>query len=102
MGAFFQRKDIAVNLQKKEVKKAEQVIHLTLKEFQILEMLIKHKGRTLSRTDIITELWGDDAIREADNKLDVYISTIRRKLGKEVIMTVKGYGYSISTQEDLI
>ncbi|MDR2415234.1 MAG: winged helix-turn-helix domain-containing protein [Candidatus Peribacteria bacterium] len=71
------------------------IIHLTLKEFQILEFLIKNKGRALSRTDIITELWGDDAIWEADNKLDVYMSTLRRKLDKDIITTVKGFGYTI-------
>ena len=105
-GECFQFGDIIVNLPKKEVKKIykaeEKIIHLTLKEFQILELLIQNKGRTLSRTDIITELRGDDAIREADNKLDVYISTLRRKLNKNIITTMKWYGYCIWTQEDLI
>lgn len=101
-GNFFRFNDIVVDLQKKEVRKTPSitspdknepsvVIHLTLKEFQILELLIKNKGRALSRTDIITELWGDVAIWEADNKLDVYISTLRKKLGKDIITTVKGF-----------
>ena len=94
-GNCFQFGDIVVDLPKKEVKKADSIVHLTLKEFQILELLIQNKGRTLSRTDIITELWGDDAIWEADNKLDVYISTLRRKLTKDLIITMKGYGYCI-------
>jgi DNA-binding response OmpR family regulator len=95
LGAFFNYGEIAVDLLKKEVKKAGTVVHLTLKEFQILELLVQNKGRTLSRTDIITELWGDDAIWEADNKLDVYISTLRRKLDKNLITTIKGFGYLI-------
>jgi DNA-binding response OmpR family regulator len=95
MSSLFQYEDIAVDLQKKEAKKAGKGVHLTLKEFQILELLIQNKGRTLSRTDIITELWGDDAVWESDNKLDVYISTIRKKLHKNIITTVKGYGYCI-------
>ncbi|MDR2541454.1 MAG: winged helix-turn-helix domain-containing protein [Candidatus Peribacteria bacterium] len=82
------------------MKKAGTVIHLTLKEFQILELLIQNKGRTLSRTDIITELWGDDAIWEADNKLDVYISTLRRKLDKNLITTIKGFGYVIGERDE--
>jgi len=65
-------------------------------------LLINNKGTTLSRTDIMTELWGEDAIRESDNKLDVYISTIRRKLDKNLIETVKGFGYTLGTQETLI
>jgi DNA-binding response OmpR family regulator len=104
-GNFFRFHNIVIDLQKKEVKKVSEtdsrqgektnIIHLTLKEFQILEFLIKNKGRALSRTDIITELWGDDAIWEADNKLDVYMSTLRRKLDKDIITTVKGFGYTI-------
>jgi DNA-binding response OmpR family regulator len=100
IGAFFNYGEIAVDLLKKEVKKAGTVIHLTLKEFQILELLIQNKGRTLSRTDIITELWGDDAIWEADNKLDVYISTLRRKLDKNLITTIKGFGYVIGERDE--
>jgi DNA-binding response OmpR family regulator len=67
-GNFFHFHNIIVDLQKKEVKKISTIdskaggetitlVHLTLKEFQILEFLIKNKGRALSRTDIITELW---------------------------------------------
>jgi DNA-binding response OmpR family regulator len=59
-----------------------------LKEFQILELLIRNKT-VVSRTDVITELWGDDSIREADNKLDVYISNLRKKLDKNLIVTMK-------------
>jgi two-component system alkaline phosphatase synthesis response regulator PhoP len=107
-GNFFRSHNIVVDLQKKEVKKVSEtnsgqgaiIIHLTLKEFQILELLIKNKGISLSRTDIITELWGDDAIWEADNKLDVYISTLRRKLDKNIITTVKGFGYTIGGTDD--
>ena len=95
MRNLFQFRDISVDLQKKEIKKADELVHLTLKEFQILELLIRNKGRALSRTDVITELWGDDAIWEADNKLDVYISTIRKKLDKEIITTLKGFGYLV-------
>jgi DNA-binding response OmpR family regulator len=100
LGTFFQFQQITIDLAKKEVKKEKSLIHLTLKEFQILELLIKNKGRALSRTDIITELWGDDAIWEADNKLDVYISTLRKKLDKNIITTVKGFGYSIGGDTD--
>ncbi|MDR3169927.1 MAG: response regulator transcription factor [Candidatus Peribacteria bacterium] len=92
--------EITVNLDKKEIRKAGKVVHLTLKEIQILELLIRNTGRTLSRTEIITELRGDDAIWESDNKLDVYISMIRRKLGKKFIFTVKGFGYRLAGDDD--
>ena len=82
------------NLQKKIFKSWEE-IKLSLKEFQILELLIHNKGMALSRLDIIEEIWGWDAGFEEDGKLDVYLSTIRRKIWKEMIETIKGYGYRL-------
>ena len=70
------------NLQKKIFKGWEE-IKLSLKEFQILELLIRNKGMALSRLDIIEEIRGWDAGFEEDGKLDVYLSTIRRKIWKE-------------------
>ena len=82
------------NLQKKIFKSWEE-IKLSLKEFQILELLIRNKGMALSRLDIIEEIWWWDAGFEEDGKLDVYLSTIRRKIWKDMIETIKGYGYRL-------
>lgn len=82
------------NLQKKIFKGWEE-IKLSLKEFQILELLIRNKGMALSRLDIIEEVRGWNAGFEEDGKLDVYLSTIRRKIWKEMIETIKGYGYRL-------
>ncbi len=87
------------NLQKKIFKSWEE-IKLSLKEFQILELLIRNKGMALSRLDIIEEIRGWDAGFEEDGKLDVYLSTIRRKIWKEMIETIKGYGYRLISDKD--
>lgn len=87
------------NLQKKIFKSWEE-IKLSLKEFQILELLIRNKGMALSRLDIIEEIRGWDAWFEEDGKLDVYLSTIRRKIWKEMIETIKGYGYRLISDKD--
>ena len=87
------------NLQKKIFRGWEE-IKLSLKEFQILELLIRNKGMALSRLDIIEEIWGWDAGFEEDGKLDVYLSTIRRKIWKEMIETIKGYGYRLISDKD--
>lgn len=92
---FYEYKDITLDIAKKEIKKDWKILHFTLKEIQILECLIKHKWTTISRTDLITEIRWDESIWEADNKLDVYISMIRKKLWKDIIKTVKWYGYRI-------
>ena len=87
------------NLQKKIFKSWEE-IKLSLKEFQILELLIRNKGMALSRVDIIEEIWGWDAGFEEDGKLDVYLSTIRRKIWKDMIETIKGYGYRLISEKN--
>ena len=87
------------NLQKKIFKSWEE-IKLSLKEFQILELLIRNKGMALSRLDIIEEVRGWDAGFEEDGKLDVYLSTIRRKIWKEMIETIKGYGYRLISDKN--
>jgi DNA-binding response OmpR family regulator len=49
----------------------------------------------LSRSDLLEEVRGEESVWENDNKLDVYISMIRKKLGKDIIQTIKGFGYKI-------
>lgn len=93
-----QYKDIRIDLTRRQVTQGKQEIALSIKEFHILSYLIRHTGQAVSRTDIIEEVRGGDSIysHENDGKLDVYIATIRKKLGKELIETIKWFGYSIS------
>lgn len=88
-------KTIRLEKDQKKIFKNNKEIKLTLKEFQIIEYLLERKWRSISRTEIIEEIRGNDQIFEEDAKLDVYISTIRKKLGKTVIETIKGFGYQI-------
>lgn len=88
--------NITIVLQNRKVLKWTKEVKLTVKEYNILECLVKNIWIPLSRTDIIQEVWWWDSLFYDDGKLDVYISTIRRKLGKDIIETVKGFGYKIS------
>jgi DNA-binding response OmpR family regulator len=90
------RKDITIDLEKKEIYRKDKLVHLTNKEFLIVALLLTNHGQTISRTNLLEEVRGSDAAWENDSKLDVYISTIRRKLRKEFIQTEKGVGYRIS------
>ena len=85
--------DITINMKKREFLKWEIVIKLTIKEYLILELLLNNKDKVITRTDMIEYLWGEDAIFSADGKLDVNISTIRKKLNKKIIKTIKWIGY---------
>lgn len=89
--------DIEIDIQKKEITRNGNLIELTLKEFFILEYLINNRNQAVSRTDIISYIWWwEDSMFEADAKLDVYISNIRKKLDKTIIDTIKWFWYRIN------
>lgn len=88
--------NITIDIQNRKVLKWSKEVKLTVKEYNILECLVKNIWVPLSRTDIIQEVWWWDSLFDDDWKLDVYISTIRRKLGKDIIETVKGFWYRIN------
>lgn len=91
--------DLEIDFLNKIIKKGGQVITLKLKEFQIFELIFNKK--TISRWDIISEIWGNMDIFTADNKLDVNIYTLRNKLWKDTIKTIKWFGYSIINNNEI-
>ncbi len=92
---ILEHKTIRLDKDQKKIFKNNKEIKTTLKEFQILEYLLERKGRSISRTEIIEEIRGNDQMFEEDAKLDVYISTLRKKIGKTFIETIKGFGYQV-------
>ena len=89
--------DIQVNVNKHIVTKNGQEIELTLKEFQILKLLIENKGNVLTRTFLLDKIWRYDYYGET-RTLDVHIRHLRKKIGdndSKLIETVRGVGYKI-------
>lgn len=76
-----------------------KTFRLTLKECQLLEMLMTHGRMVISKDAVIEKLWGYDT-DAGDNHVEVYVSFLRKKLGrlgsKTAISTVRGAGYSLS------
>lgn len=90
------RKDVSIDTENKEVYKNDIKVSLTQKEFLIIATLASNQWHVVSRAHLMDEVWGDDAMWDGqDSKLDVYISMIRKKLGKWFIQTEKGVGYKI-------
>ena len=76
---------------------------LTSKEFELLKVLIKAKGRVLSRDYLLDTIWGfDQALEIQTRTVDVHITTLRKKLKSESkrIITVKNYGYRFELDLD--
>ena len=74
-------------------------VALTLKEFELLSYLFRHRGNVLTRDQILQEIWGYEFDGE-NRTVDVHIRTLRSKLGLcgELIETVRGVGYRISAE----
>lgn len=87
--------NLNIDLEAKVIHRKDKKILLPIKEFTLLELLLVNKGIAISRTEIIEEIRGEDTIFKNDGKLDVYISNLRKKLGKNFITTVKGFWYKI-------
>ena len=90
--------DLAVNPSSREVMRAEQPIHLTAREFDLLLHLIRHPSQVQERRSILDALWGENWVGD-DNLLDVYVRYLRKKLeppGKPtLIQTVRGVGFML-------
>jgi DNA-binding response OmpR family regulator len=69
---------------------------LTAREFLLTETFLRHPGQVLSREQILDRVWGM-AHDPGSNIVDVYIGYLRRKLGADVIQTVRGMGYRLRT-----
>lgn len=69
---------------------------LTAKEFAVLEQLVVRPGQIVSKAEILEHVW-DFAYEGDPNIVEVYVSTLRRKLGAELIRTVRGAGYRLET-----
>ena len=69
---------------------------LTLKEFELLQLLLEHKGMVFSRDQLLNRVWGY-AFDGENRTVDVHIRTLRQKLGPcgDYIETVRGVGYKI-------
>ena len=69
-------------------------LELTAREFTLLETFMRHPGQVLSREQLLSHVWGYD-YDPGSNVVDVYVGYLRRKLGPEAIVTVRGAGYRL-------
>jgi two-component system OmpR family response regulator len=88
--------DVLVDEEGRTVHRRDTLLELTRTEFALLVALGRHPGRVLSKTQLMTEVWGFDAYDP--NLVEVHVSSLRRKLeaaGPRIIQTVRGVGYTL-------
>lgn len=89
--------EITLNVSTREVTRGSNVIEFTLKEFELLRLLMENKGRVLTRDELLDEIWGYDFVGET-RTLDMHIRSLRQKLNDDAenpiyIKTIRGVGY---------
>jgi DNA-binding response OmpR family regulator len=87
---------VALDLRTRRVKVRGRLVELTAREFAMLEVLMRHPGHVLAREQLLSHVWGYDH-DPGSNVVDVYVGYLRRKLGEQVIETVRGVGYRLVT-----
>lgn len=85
----------------REVYRNGQKVNLTLKEFELLQYLMRHPGKVLNREEIYVHLW-DFAANSLSNTIDVHMKNLRKKLGdmgeeghEKIVETIRGVGYRL-------
>ncbi len=88
--------ELVLDTVKMEVKKGGRKIKLSRKEFALLEYLMRNKGRVVTRGQIIRGVWDFDS-NILPNTVEAFVRNLRRKVGKKTIITVRGFGYKMSS-----
>jgi two-component system, OmpR family, alkaline phosphatase synthesis response regulator PhoP len=96
----YQFGDVSVDFRKAEVTKEGQLLELAAREFQLLRYFIEHRGATLTREELLNEVWGYSAM-PSTRTVDVHVAWLRQKVEPipkfpRFILTVHGLGYKFA------
>lgn len=87
-------KDLSLDLKARCAQVAGATIELSAREFSLLETFMRHPGQVLSREQLLSSVWGLD-FDPGSNVVEVYVSYLRQKLGRDRFQTVRGMGYRL-------
>ncbi len=86
--------DVRLDTRSGRVTLQGEPVKLTAQEYKLLSYLLHHKGKVVSRTELIEHIYDQDFDRDS-NTIEVFVTRIRKKLGADVITTIRGLGYSL-------
>ena len=89
--------DVRMDVERHEVAVRDEPVRLALKEFELLELLLRNSGRVMSREQLIDRVWGSDYVGDTKT-LDVHVKRLRAKIELDpshptALVTVRGLGY---------
>ena len=95
--------DLSMDIRTRDVKRAGRTIQLSVKEYDLLNFLMRGAGRVLERQEIMRGVWGENFYGD-DNLLDVYIRYLRQKVESKdsptLIHTVRGVGFILREESN--
>jgi two-component system, OmpR family, response regulator len=94
-GNSFATGPLTLDVVSKEVTVRKEPVHLTAKEFQLLEYLLRHKKEVISKDQLLDHVWADES-RVQHNTVETFVANLRKKIGDDVIHTVRGHGYKVT------
>ena len=90
--------EVRLDARSGRVTLAGEPVKLTAQEYKLLSYLLHHKGKVVSRTELIEHIYDQDFDRDS-NTIEVFVTRIRKKLGARVITTIRGLGYQLDDPE---
>ena len=85
---------VRLDLRSRRILRGDDAIELSAREFALAEIFFRHPGQVLSREQLLSNVWGYD-YDPGSNVVDVYVGYLRKKVGGELIKTVRGMGYRL-------
>ena len=92
-------RDLSLDLDAREVRLEGRTLELTAREFELLHTFLSAPGRVFTREMLLSKLWGYDFFGD-ERVVDSHIKTLRRKLGRDYIETVRGVGYRAAKEAE--
>ncbi len=86
--------EIHLDLRTREASVDGKQVELSAREFKLAEVFLRNPGQVLSREQLLSHVWGYD-FDPGSNVVDVYVGYLRKKLGSDAIVTVRGMGYRL-------
>lgn len=93
--ALLQHGDVVLDLRTRRATVGSRAVELTAREYNLLDLFLRHPDQVLSREQILSHVWGYD-FDPGSNIVDVYVRYLRKKLGEGIIETVRGMGYRLT------
>ncbi|RKQ34893.1 winged helix-turn-helix domain-containing protein [Kocuria tytonis] len=103
-GIDHQRVGVLIDLSRREVFLDGDLLNLTHREFELLNYLVENGTRTVGRTELLENLWGDAEEVPSERTIDVHVRRLRSKLGRlaNTVRTVRGQGYRFYDHPEVV